>query len=89
MGDPVTLNGSSPEIWYLSDSAQGLCIPEGNIVCSVIGERQTETRGRRPIRITHRVNQATSETLRFLIDRRLPIAIDRVCPRSGISDKDK
>ena len=65
------MNGISSEIFYLlPDSqqhwAQGLCMPEGNIVCSVNGKLQTETRSRRPIRTIHRVKQATSETLRFL-----------------------
>lgn len=41
-------------------------MPEGNIVCSVNGELQTETRSRRPIRITQSVKQATSETLEVL-----------------------
>ena len=62
------MNGKSSEILYLLDSAQGLCMPQGNIVCSVIGELQAKTRSRRPIRATHCVNLVTSETLRFLID---------------------
>ena len=79
----------SSEILYLLDSAQGLFTPQGNIDCSDIGELQSETRSRRPIRATHHVNQATSETLRVLIDSALPKLIDRVCPRSGISDEGK
>jgi hypothetical protein len=39
---------------------------EGNIDGRVNGERLSETRGRRPIRATHRVIKATSETLRIL-----------------------
>ena len=61
MGGPATMNGISPEILYLLDPAQGLCIPEGNIDSSDIGELESETRGRRPIRVTHHVKQATSE----------------------------
>jgi len=38
------MNGISPEIWYLSDPAQGLCMLEGNTGCSATGELQTETR---------------------------------------------
>lgn len=61
------MNGKSSEILYLLDSAQGLFTPEGNIVCSVKGKLQAETRSRRPARATHYVNQATSEALWFLI----------------------
>jgi len=43
-------------------------MPQSNIVRSVIGELQTKTRSRRPIRSTHHVNRATSETLRFLVE---------------------
>jgi len=39
---------------------------EGNIGGRVNGKRRSETRGRRPIRATHRVNKATSETQTFL-----------------------
>jgi len=62
------MNGNSSEIWYLLDPAQGLCMPQGNIVCSAIGELQAKTRSRRPIRSTHNVNQATGEALRFLVE---------------------
>ena len=79
----------SSEILYLLDPAQGLCIPEGNTSRRVIGKLREETRSRRPIRVIHHVNQATSEALRFLSDSGIPILIDRVCPRSGISDEDK
>ena len=83
------MNGNSSEILYLLDSAQGLCMPQGNTSHRVIGKLREETRSRRPIRATHHVNQATSEALRFLIDSALPILIDRVCRRSGISDEGK
>ena len=83
------MNGISSEILYLLDSAQGLFMPQGNTSGRAIGELPEETRSRRPIRSTHHVNQATSEALRFLIDTRLPILIDRVCRRSGISDEGK
>ena len=83
------MNGISSEILYLLDSAQGLCMPEGNTSRRDIGKLREETRSRRPIRVTHHVKQATSEALRFLIDSRTPILIDRVCPRSGISDEGK
>ena len=39
---------------------------EGNIGGRVNGKRQLETRGRRPIRATHCVIKATSETQTFL-----------------------
>ena len=67
------MNGISSEIWYLLDSAQGLCMPQGNTSRRAIGKLREETRSRRPIRATHRllvraaVNRATSEALRFLI----------------------
>ena len=83
------MNGISSEILYLLDSAQGLFMPQGNTSYRAIGKLREETRSRRPIRSTHHVNQATSEALRFLIDSSLPILIDRVCPRSGISDEGK
>jgi hypothetical protein len=83
------VNGMSSEILYLLDSAHGLCIPEGNISRRVSGKRCEETRSRRPIRVTHYVKQATSEVLMFLIDSTLPLLIDRVCRRSGISDEGK
>ena len=57
----------SSEILYLLDSAQGLFTPEGNTSGRVIGELPEETRSRRPIRATHYVNMATSETLKFLV----------------------
>jgi len=49
-----------------------------------LGKQQAETRGRRPIRITHQANQATSETLKFLTEPEHSNLVDRVCPRSGI-----
>ena len=67
VGGPAVMNGSSSEILYLLDSAQGLFMPEGNTSCRVNGERFEETRSRRPIRTTHCVNQATSEALMFLV----------------------
>jgi len=79
----------SSEILHLFDSAQGLFMPEGNIVCNDKGELQMKTRSRRPIRVYHRVKQATSEALAFLIDATRPMLIGRVCPRSGISDEGK
>ena len=51
----LAVNGMSSEILYLLDPAQGLCMPEGNIVCSDIGELQRETRSRSPARVTHRL----------------------------------
>ena len=48
VGGPATLNGISPEILFLLDSAQGLCLPEGNTLLSVTGEPSEEPRGRRP-----------------------------------------
>ena len=89
VGGPAAMNGSSSEILYLLDSAQGLCIPECNIGRRIKGEWRSEARSRRPIRARHHVKQATSETLKFLIRRRPPVAANRVCPRSGISDEDK
>ena len=83
------MNGISSENLYLLDSAQGLFTPQGNTSRSVIGKLREETRSRRPIRSTHRVNQATSEALRFLIDSSYPGLTDRVCRRSGISDEGK
>jgi len=83
------VNGNSSEILYLLDSAQGLCMPQGNTSRRAIGKLREETRSRRPIRSTHHVNQATGEALRFLIDSSLPCLIDRVCRRSGISDEGK
>ena len=80
VGGPAAMNGISPEILYLLDPAQGLCIPEGNIVCSVNGKLQTKSRGRRPIRVRHSlltraaVNQATSED---------PEVLDRYVISSG------
>ena len=88
-GGPAAMNGSSSEILYLLDSAQGLFMPEGNTSRRALGKLREETRSRRPIRVTHKVNRTTSEALRFLVDSRNPIVIDRVCPRSGISDEDK
>jgi len=73
VGGPAAMNGFSSEILYLSDPAQGLCIPEGNITCRVNGERQEETRSLWPVRTTHSllvtatVKQATSEALSFLV----------------------
>jgi len=58
----------SPEILYLSDTAQGLCMLEGNTSRRVIGKLREETRGRTPTRATHRVIKATSEALRFLTE---------------------
>ena len=89
VGRPAALNGCSSEILYLLDSAQGLCIPEGNIGRRLKGEWRSEARSRRPIRARHHVKQATSETLKFLIRVWQPVTAIRVCPRSGISDDDK
>ena len=66
VGGPAAMNGCSSENLFLLDSAQGLCIPEGNIGRRDHGEWRSETRSRRPIRTIHRVKQATSETLKFL-----------------------
>jgi len=88
-GGPAAVNGMSSEILYLLDSAHGLCMPEGNTSRRVIGKLREETRSRRPIRVLHHVNQATSEALTFLVDSASPMLIDRVCPRSGISDEGK
>gem|GEM_PF-2997449 len=85
----MTVNGISSEILFLLDSAQGLCMPQGNTSRRVIGELREETRSRRPIRDTQYVNQATSETLRFLIESKRSSLTDQVCFRSGISDEDK
>ena len=79
----------SSEILYLLDSAQGLFTPQGNTSRRANGQLCEETRSRRPIRATHHVNQATSEALKFLVDTRSPSVVDRVCPRSGISDEGK
>ena len=57
----------SSEILYLLESAQGLFIPEGNTLRRAIGKLREEPRSRRPIRATHYVNMATSETLTFLV----------------------
>ncbi|GAA5504635.1 hypothetical protein Rcae01_00074 [Novipirellula caenicola] len=46
----ATVNGISSEILSMLDPAQGLFTPQGNTVCSINGELQTETRSRRPIR---------------------------------------
>ena len=83
------MNGMSSEILYLLDSAQGLCMPQGNTSYRATGKLYEETRSRRPIRATHDVNQATSEALRFLAEPGRPIPIGRVCLRSGISDEGK
>lgn len=64
----MTVNGMSSEVLYLLNSAQGLCMPQGNTSHGVLGELCEETRSPRPIRATHYVSQATSEALRFLID---------------------
>jgi hypothetical protein len=85
----VTVNGISSEILYLLDPAQGLWMPEGNTSRRVIGKLREETRSPRPIRAIHNVNQATSETLRFLIAAKRSSLTGQVCPRSGISDEDK
>lgn len=61
------MNGISSEMLYLLDSAQGLCRPQGNTSCRAIGKLREETRSRRPIRATHHVDQATSESLTFLV----------------------
>ena len=60
------VNGMSSEILYLLDSAQGLCMLEGNVSGRVDGKLREEPRGRSPARATHRVIEATSETLKFL-----------------------
>ena len=62
----AAVNGMSSEILYLLDSAQGLCMLEGNISGRVDGKLSGETRSRTPARATHFVIKATSETLRFL-----------------------
>lgn len=62
------VNGMSPEILYLSDSAQGLFMLEGNTSRRAHGKLREETRGRSPARATHCVIKATSETLRFLAE---------------------
>ena len=91
----MTVNGISSEILLLLAPlideywAQGLFTPQGNTSRSVIGKLRVETRSRRPIRATHHVNQATSETLKFLIAPKHSSLTGRVCPRSGISDEDK
>ncbi len=69
------MNGNSSEIWYLLDSAQGLCMPQGNTPHRDIGKLCEETRSRRPIRSVHNVNQATSEALRFLIKPSTPACL--------------
>jgi hypothetical protein len=51
----------SSEILFLLDSAQGLFMLEGNTDDRDHGERFSETRSRRPIRVTHYVIKATSE----------------------------
>ena len=43
VGRPAALNGCSSEILYLLDSAQGLCIPEGNINRCIKGEWRSES----------------------------------------------
>ena len=85
----MTVNGISSEILYLLDPAQGLFKPEGNTLRRATGKLRVETRSRRPVRAIHHVNQATSETLRFLIATKHSSLTGRVCPRSGISDEDK
>jgi len=35
-GSPVTVNGISSEILYLLDPAQGLCMPQGNTLRSIM-----------------------------------------------------
>ena len=72
-GGPAAVNGNSSEILYLLDSAQGLCMPEGNTSRRVIGKLRKETRSRRPIRVLHHVHQATSEALRFLVESYIPM----------------
>ncbi len=67
-GGPAAVNGMSSEILYLLDSAQGLCMLEGNTSRCVIGKQREETRSRSPIGATHHVVKATSETLKFLFE---------------------
>jgi hypothetical protein len=62
------MNGMSPEILYLLESAQGLFTLEGNTSRRVNGKPREETRGRSPARARHGVIKATSETLRFLTE---------------------
>ena len=62
------MNGMSSEILYLLDSAQGLCMPQGNTSRRVTGKLREETRSPRPVRATHHVDQATSEALTFLVE---------------------
>ena len=62
----AAVNGMSSENLYLLDSAQGLCMPEGNTSRRAIGKRREETRSRSPVRATHHVVKATSEALKFL-----------------------
>jgi len=65
----------SSEILYLLDSAQGLCMPEGNTLRRDIGKLREEPRSRTPARVTHSlldrfdraaVIKATSEAQKFL-----------------------
>ncbi len=60
------VNGMSPEILFLSDTAQGLCMLEGNTSRRANGKLREESRGRTPARATHHVIKATNETQRFL-----------------------
>ena len=68
-GGLAAVNGMSPEMLYLLDPAQGLCMLEGNTSRRAKGKLREETRGRSPARATHGVIKATSETLRFLTVR--------------------
>ncbi len=66
VGGPAAVNGMSSEILYLLDSAQGLCMPEGNTSRHVTGKLREETRSRSPARATQSVIKATSEAQKFL-----------------------
>ena len=50
LGGPQAVKVSSPEILFLRDCAEVLCITEGNTLQRANGECCGGTRGRRPVR---------------------------------------
>ncbi len=59
------VNGMSPEILYLSDSAQGLCILEGNTARRASGKLRVETRGRSPATANGEATPESTESTRL------------------------
>jgi len=73
LGGPQAVKVSSPEILFLMDCAEVLCITEGNTLQRGNGEWCRGTRGRRPVRARRSVMTVTREIHGFLPRGSMPV----------------